>query len=156
MHLGLHILGVALLICNAVLKLPYSVEESSTALDTVLWPWSCKVKCSDEHLVGTKCICTVYIYDVVRIYNVASWLTHLLAVLTEDHTMWCSLLVWLWCRNYALIVQELVPESWIQKVKCCMLHSSIVPVNRKPVLECLLACKSLCVVRICISEEIPW
>jgi len=36
-----------------------------------------------------------------------------------------------------------------------MLHSSVVPVNRKPVLECLLACKSLCVVRICISEEIP-
>ena len=37
-----------------------------------------------------------------------------------------------------------------------MFHSSVVPVNRKPVLECLLACKSLCVVRICISEEIPW
>ena len=36
-----------------------------------------------------------------------------------------------------------------------MLHSSVVPVNRHPVIQRFFACKGFCVVRICITQEIP-
>ena len=57
--------------------------------------------------------------------------------------------------NYALIVQEFMPETGIQKVKGGVLHSSVVPVNRQPVFHSFFACQSLFVLRIGIADVIP-
>ena len=37
-----------------------------------------------------------------------------------------------------------MPETRVQKVKGCMLHSTVVPVNRQPVFHRLAACQGFC------------
>ena len=76
-------------------------------------PYAFQIKSADEHLIGTQSICTVILYDVIRVYNVATGLGHLLAVGAKDHTVAGSLLVRFGSRYYALIIQELMPETGV-------------------------------------------
>ena len=48
-----------------------------------------------------------------------------------------------------------MPEPGIQKMKGCVLHAAIVPVHRKPVFQSLLTGQSFCILRVCITQEIP-
>jgi len=157
MHFCLKVFWITVIVfVKYRLKFPYSVEETAASFYTVIGPRCTEVKCSDEHLISTKCICSVFFYNIVRIDYISAWFTHLLAVFTEDHAVWCSLLVWFRSRHNTLIIEEFMPETWVEKMECSMLHTTVVPVNRKPVFKCLRTCKCLCICRVSISQEIPW
>ena len=154
---------VAVLVAGNYLLLhsPYSVEEALAALDAVLLPRSSLFEVAYEHLVKTEGIGTVFLYNIVRIYNVALGLGHLcelagtLGVLAEYHTVGGALHVRLLAGNNALIIQELVPEAAVQQVERGVLHTAVLPVDRHPVLERFLGCKLLVVVRVAVAQEVP-
>ena len=54
------------------MQLPDSLKESTASLYAFLTPGSTQLKGTDEHLVGTQSICTVILYDIVRIYHIAT------------------------------------------------------------------------------------
>ena len=79
MDLNLHILGCRLL-CHDIGQSCNSLKETlATSYGAVVPRSSCAVVTHEEN-VGTKCICTILIYNVKRVNNVALGFTHLVAV----------------------------------------------------------------------------
>ena len=151
----LQVFAVASLLSYHILQLPYTVQETTASAHTFLAPCGRSIKGTDKHLVGTQSICTELIDDIIRINNISTGFTHLLTVGSQDHTVGSSLLVRFRTGNYTLVIQELVPETGIQKMQCGMLHTAIVPVNRHPVVQSLLAGQCVFIVGICVAKEIP-
>ena len=65
-----------------------------------------------------------------------------------NHSLVYKLAEWLRLHNIAKVVKELVPESGIYKVACCMLCTANVEIHISPVLICLPAHKSALVGRV--------
>ena len=76
-------------------------------------------------------------------------------VQAQDHAMGSSLGIRLRAGYCLLVIQELVPESGIQKMQCGMLHTAIVPVYRHPVVQRFFTRQRFRIRRIRIAQEIP-
>ena len=132
-HLRFQFFGIAFLVRHQLLQLPDTVQEAAAALHALLAPGSAQVKSADEHLIGTQGIRAEVVHDVVRIHHVSAGFAHLFAVFSQNHAVGGSLLIGFRAGYHALVIQEAVPETGIQKMQGGMLHSAVVPVYRQPV-----------------------
>ena len=53
------------------------------------------------------------------------------------------------------VVQELMPEPAVQQMQGGVLHAAVVPVDRGPVLQCLLGSEGVLAVRVHVAQEVP-
>ncbi|MNJ48050.1 hypothetical protein D3C77_432310 [compost metagenome] len=88
-----------------------------SSFHTVRIPWLGRFQRPHEHLIYTQRICSMLIYDNVRVDHVAAGFTHLLVVRPQNHPLVDKLLEWLLRRNNAKIIQHFVPETGVEQVK---------------------------------------
>ena len=66
-----------------------------------------------------------------------------------------TLCVGLGSGHYADVVEEFMPEAAVEQVKRGVLHSAVVPVDRRPIVEGFLRSKGYVVVGIHIAQIVP-
>ena len=137
------------------MQVPVPLQKALAALNGVTVPGSSLFKIANEHLIQAHGVCTVLIHDLVRVDYIAAGLAHFLAVLTQDHTVGGTLLVRLLGRHHANVIQELVPEAGVQQMQGGVLHTAVVPVHRRPVIQGFRRCQSVRIVGIHIAQEVP-
>ena len=140
---------------DAVLEIPVAFQEPAAAAHAFGFPRSSLFKVADEHLVQTHRSRAVLFHSVVGVDDIAARFAHLLTVRAEDHAVAGALRIRFRRGNLADIVEEFVPETAVQQMERCVLHAAVVPVDRGPVFEGLLAGKLLVVVRIHVAQEVP-
>ena len=86
-------LTVVFTVNQTVLQFKHAVEETSAAAHALLRPGCTQIKCPDKHLVGAQGIRAKFRHNLVRVHNIPARFAHLLAVLTENHSVRSALFV---------------------------------------------------------------
>ena len=79
MDLNFHILG-SRLICHNIGKACNSLKETFASSYRAVIPRSSSTVITHEQYIGTKCICTILIYNIQRVYYVTLGFTHLITI----------------------------------------------------------------------------
>ena len=138
-----------------ILQVPIALHKAAAAADSSGAPGRGLLKVADEHFKQAHGIGPVFLDDVIRVYHISSGFAHFLAVFSQDHAMAGALGIGLRRGNNLDIVKELMPEAAVKQVQCGMLHSAVIPVHRRPVLQRLLRRQGLIVAGIGIPQKIP-
>ena len=151
MHKSFKFRWIFVTVFNDFLQIPETLNKSLTAFDRITVPRCSFFKVTDKHFIKAHCICTVLVNNFIRVNNIAPWLWHLFTVLTENHTVWCTLLIWLFSRNNTDVIKEFMPETRIEKVQSSMLHTTVIPIYRAPIFCRFFWNKFFIIVRVHIS-----
>lgn len=72
---------------NQIDKRSSPVKKSLAALNRCFAPRRRRTIITHEKNVRTKCICTIFIYNVIRIYNVSERFGHFCSVFSQNHPL---------------------------------------------------------------------
>ena len=147
--------GHLITLSGVLRQVPHTVQEPLGALDGIVGPGSGLLKVADEHDIKPHGVGAVLLHDVVGVHHIAPGLGHLLAALTQDHAVAGALGIGLLSGHHADVIEELVPEAGVEQVQRGVLHTTVVPVHGRPVVQRLLGGQGLVVVGVHIAQEVP-
>ena len=142
--------------CNFVKQRKYFIYKTINAVQTFIGPHRNLVKRADKHFIHSESVRTVSINYFVRIDYIPARFWHFLAVFRQNHSVGSPLVIRFLGRNITAVIQEFMPETRIKQVQCRMFHASVIPINVHPIVESLFWRKFLVIMRVAVSQEIPW
>ena len=135
-------------------KTVYTVQESVASFHSRVRPVQFSFRRSRKQNEKPCSICTIFIDNFLRAYNISERFTHLLAILVY-HTLGQQVPKRLFLAYKPQIIQSHLEETGIHQMQNGMFHTADVLIHIHPVI-CLGFVKSfLLIFRITVSEEIP-
>ena len=150
MESGFELGCCAVALCH-IHKTLYTFKETLTALDAGRRPRSCCAVITHKEDVYAENVCAVFFYNVVGVNDVTLGFTHLFAVRTEDKPLRGTFRIRFIMRNDADIIKEMMPETRIDHMTGNVFHTTVIPVNRHPIVEFIHISKAFVIVWVNVS-----
>lgn len=141
-------------IAHLVYQSTYLVQEFLYTFDACSTSCNLTFKRSHKHLIGPKCIRTVFADHIIRIDDIVPSLGHFSAIFSQYQAHSIQFLKRLACTHDTDVIQELMPKTSVDQVSRCMFKTSHIDIDLSSIFFFILAYECFVIVWIHITKPV--